>query len=426
MNPEDEAIKEALTRIFSNKYKCDVRITSFLREEISNWRRSVLSRLYLRVVPVPSLRSRAGPDEGDSCDETTVIVKQFNPDYFGAPDWYGATGEDFIVAQEALGNILSGKRIAPELYGTVCDVEKRRYWLFIEDLGENLRFRRKYFANEEMKHCLGLVEKLAKIHLLSALNRKHANYNARLRLSAKDNGRLRLTALLFAEKEEELKALGGGGSDMYKSAWRDGCESAIERAPDNIETIVQTGKFPWLNEMATDFAAIMEPCRSIIDSLVSWPFCFTHGDRNNAENMVIGREGEEPIYYFIDWDDVAFRPVLDDLADFLNYQSSPCHTDDFSDFGYGREETEELALVERYWECVQGSPFVPSEKEECLMMYKYYKLMHTIRCICLHSEHFIQSQFGEVRREGEIRRALPVAIKLAKELQMLGLSSFLG
>ena len=406
---EDEAIKEALTRIFSNKYKCDVRITSFLREEITNWRRSVLSRLYLRVAPVP--------DEGDSCDETTVIVKQFNPDYFGATDWYGATGEDFIVAQEALGNILSGKRIAPELYGTVCDVEKRRYWLFIEDLGENLRFRQQYFANEEMQHCLGLVEKLAKIHLLFARNEVERRSG-------------------FSEKEEELKALGDGWSDMYKSAWRDGCESAIFLVPDNIEKILQTGKFPWLNEMATDFAAIMEPCRSIIDSLVSWPFCFTHGDRNNAENMVIGREGEEPIYYFIDWDDVAFRPVLDDLADFLNYQSSPCHTDDFSDFGYGREETEELALVERYWECVcrrttecchrEGSPLVPSEKEECLMMYKYYKLMHTIRCICLHSERFIQSQFGEVRREGEIRRALPVAIKLAKELQMLGLSSFLG
>ena len=374
---EDEAIKEVLTRILSNKYKRDVRITSFLREEITNWHRSVLSRLYLQL---------------DSCDETTVIVKQFNPDYFGAP----GEGEDFIVAQEALGRILSGKRIAPEFYGTVCDVEKRRYWLFMEDLGENLRFRREYFANEEMKHCLGLVEKLAKIHLLSV------------------------------EKEEELKALGGGGSDMYKSAWRDGCESAIEKVPDNIETIVQTGKFPWLNEMATDFAAIMEPCRSTIDSLVSWPFCFTHGDRNNPENMVIGREGEEPIYYFIDWDDVAFRPVLDDLVDFLNYQSTPCHTDDFADFGYGREETEELALIERYWECVRGSSFVPEDLEECLMMYKYSKLMHTIRCICLHSECFIQSQFGEVRREGEIQRAIPVAIKLAKELQMLGLSSFLG
>ena len=371
---EDEALKEALTRIFSNKHKCDVRITSFLREEITNWRRSVLSRLYLQL---------------DSWDEMSVIVKQFVPDYFDAPDWYGTTGEDFIVAQEALGNILSGKRIAPELYGTVRDVEKRRYWLFIEDLGENLRFRREYFANEEMKHCLGLVEKLAKIHLLSV------------------------------EKEEELKALGGGGSDMSKSAWHDGCESAIEKVPDNIETIVKTGKFPWPNEMATDFAAIMEPCRSIIDSLVSWPFCFTHGDRNNAENMVIGREGEEPIYYFIDWDDVVFRPVLDDLVDFLNYQSTPCHTDDFADFGYGREETEELALVERYWECVRGSPFVPEDLEECLMIYKYFKLMHTIRCICLHSERFIQSQFGEVRREGEIRRALPVAIKLAKDLQMI-------
>ena len=388
---EYETVILALTRILSNKYKRDVRITSFLREELRNWRRSIVSRLYLQL---------------DSCDETTVIVKQKNPDEFGMPDWYGATGEDFIVAQEALGRILSGKRIAPELYGTVCDVEKRRYWLFIEDLGENLRFRRKYFANEEMKHCLGLVEKLAKIHLLSALNRKHANYNARLRLSAKDNGRLRLTALLFAEKEEELKALGGGGSDMYKSAWRDGCESAIERAPDNIETIVQTGKFPWLNEMATDFAAIMEPCRAIIDSLVSQPFVSTHGDKSPGENMIISREGKEPIYYFLDWEDLSFGPVLDDLADFL---------------GYGREATEELALVERYWKCVQGSPLVSSEKEEYLMMYKYYRLMRSIRHVHTQSEFFIKSQFGEyeVAREREIRWALPVAIKLAKELQMM-------
>jgi len=317
----------------------------------------------------------------------TVIVKQFNPDYFGAPDWYGATGEDFIAAQEALGRILSGKRIAPELYGTVCDVEKRRYWLFTEDLGENLQPRRKYFADEEMKHCLGLVEKLGKIHLL------------------------------FADKEKELRALGGGWCDMYKSVWRDTCESAIERAPNNIETIVQTGKFPWLDEMATDFDAIMEPCRPIIDSLVSWPFCFTHGDRNAEDNMVIGREGEEPIYYFIDWDDLTFIPVLDELAGFLNYQGTLCHTDDLADFGYGREETEELALVERYWECIQGSPLVPKDLEECLIMYKYYKLIHTIRCICLHSERLIQSRFEEVRREGEIRRALPVAIKLAKEAQ---------
>jgi hypothetical protein len=395
MSPEteDEAIKEALKKILCNKYKRNVRITSFLKKEISNWRRSIVSRVYLRVAPVPrqvGISASLQPDEGDSCDETTVIVKQFNPDFFG-PDWYGATGEDFIIAQESLGRILSGKRIAPEFYGTVCDVEKGRYWLLMEDLGENLRFKREYFAKEEMKHCLSLVEKLARIHLL------------------------------FAEKEEELKVPGIAGSDMHKSArsaWRDGCESATFGAPDNIEKILQTGKFPWLNEMATDFAAIMEPCRSIIDFLISWPFCFTHGDRYNPENMVIGREGEEPIYYFIDWDDVAFGPVLDDLAGFLNYQNSPCHTDDFADFGYGRKETEELALVERYWECVKGSPLVPEELEECLMMYKYYKLMHTIRCICFHSECFIQSQFGEVS-EGEIRRAIPVAIKLAKELRIM-------
>ena len=395
---EYEDVILALTRILSNKYKRDVRITSFLREEISNWRRSVLSRLYLRVAPVPSRSlpskelkgSRSGPDEGDSCDETTVIVKQFNPDYFGGPDWYGVTGEDFIVAQETIGKILSGNRVAPELYGTVCDVEKRRYWLFTEDIGRNL-VRNADWENEEMKHCLGFIEKLAKIHLL------------------------------FAEKEEELQALRGpqvtpaGWRDMYKFAWRDGCKSAIFGAPDNIETIVQTGKFPWLNEMATDFAAIMEPCRSFLDRLVSQLFTFTHGDKSPGENMIIGREGEDEIYYFIDWEDITFVPVIDDLAGFL---------------GSGREETKELALVEKYWVCVQGSPLVPLEKEEFLMMYKHYKkysrLMSSIRHVRYQSERLIQSQFRDVCPKGEIRRALPVAIKLAKELQMLGLSSFLG
>ena len=122
--------------------------------------------------------------------------------------------------------------------------------------------------------------------------------------------------------------------------------------------------------------------------------------------MIIGREGEEPIYYFLDWEDLSFGPVLDDLAGFL---------------GYGQEATEELALVERYWECVQGSPLVSSEKEEYLMMYRYYRLMRSIRHVHTQSEFFIQSRFREyeVDREREIRRALPVAIKLAKELQMI-------
>ena len=66
---EDEAIQEALNRILGNKYKRNVRVTSFLREELRNWHRCIVSRLYLQL---------------DSCDETTVIVKQFSPDYFGA------------------------------------------------------------------------------------------------------------------------------------------------------------------------------------------------------------------------------------------------------------------------------------------------------------------------------------------------------
>ena len=256
----------------------------------------------------------------------------------------------------------------------------------MEDIGKNLVRGRKDWENEEMKHCLGFVEKLAKIHLL------------------------------FADKDEELQALEGmrdkpaGPDSLYpaKRGWRGMYESAIERAPDYIEKIVQTGKFPWLNEMATPFAAtmetIMEPCRTIIDSLVSQPFVFTHGDKSPDENMIIGCEGEDPIYYFIDWEDIDSGPVLDDLAGFLEY---------------GREETKELALVERYWECVRGSPLVPSEKKECLMMYKYYKLLNSIRSVHFSAKCLIQKQFRDVWPKGEIRRALPVAIKLAKELQMM-------
>ena len=345
---EYEALKEALTRIFSNKYKRDVRITGFSREEIRSWEQSTVSRLYLQL---------------DFCDETTVILKQFNPD---------SNDEDIIIFQEALGRILSGKRIAPEFYGTVRDVEKRRHWLFMEDIGKNLVRGRRDWENEEMRHCLGFVEKLAKIHLL------------------------------FAEKDEELRALRCLQVPPRPHAvWRDRCESAIERAPDNIETIVQTGKFPWLNEMATDFAAILEPCRPIIDSLASQlTFSFTHADKSPEENMIIGREGEEPIYYFLDWDGIIFVPVLDDLAGFL---------------GYGREVTEELALVERYWECVKGSPLVPLEKGECLIIYKYFKLIHSIWCVYYHAGRLIQKQFRDVWHEGVFRQILPFAIKIAKE-----------
>ena len=367
---EDEAVILALTRIFSNKYKRDVRITSFLREDIRNTHRCVVSRLYLRVAPVP--------DEGDSCEETAVIVKQFNP------NWLGVDAEGSIVAHEALGNILSGKWIAPELYGTVRDVEKRRYWLFMEDLGKNLLTGREDFAKEEMKHCLGFVEKLAEIHLLFALSRRRA--------------------LLFADKEEELQQVLRPlvRTPRSRAGWRDRCESAIEKTPDNIDKMVQTGKFPWLNEMATDFTAIMEPCRPIIDLLVSVPFVFSHWDMAPEENMVIGREGFEPIYYFIDWDEVYFGPALDNLGGLIWYE---------------RGKTEELALVERYWECVRGSPFVPEDLGECLMMYKYYRLMGAIYSVHFHAERSIEKHLPV--SAGAIRRAIPVAIKLAKELQMI-------
>jgi len=361
---EDEAVKEALNKILSNKYKHDVRITSFIREDLRNTHRGVVSRLYLRVASVP--------DEGDSRDETTVIVKQFHPDWLD-------NGENSIVAQEALGRILSGKRIAPELYGTVRDAEKRRYWLFMEDLGKNLLTGREDFENEEMKHCLSFIEKVAKIHLL-----------------------------FVEEKEEELQQVLRPLVMPPRShaAWRDRYESAIERTPDNIETIVQTGQFPWLNEMATPFTAILEPCRPIIDLLMSVPFVFSYWDMAPEENMVIGCEGEDPIYYFIDWDEVYFGPALDNLGGLIWYE---------------REENEELALVERYWECVRGSSLVPEDLEECLMMYKYYRLMGAIHSVYFHVERSIARHLPV--SEGEIRRALPVAIKLAEELQMLGLSS---
>jgi hypothetical protein len=183
---------------------------------------------------------------------------------------------------------------------------------------------------------------------------------------------------------------------------------AIESAPDNIEKIVQTGKFPWLNEMATDFVAILEPCRPIIDSLVSQlTFSFTHADKSPEENMIIGCEGEEPIYYFIDWDDFGLAPVLDDLAGFL---------------GYGREVTKELALVSRYWECVQGSPLVPKDLGECLIIYKYFKLINSICSVHYQAERLIQEQFRSdwhEWREGRIRQILPVVIKIAKELKIM-------
>jgi len=356
---EDEAVILALTRILSNKYKRNVEITSFVREDLGSTHRCAVSRLYLRVAP--------GVSEGDSCDETTVIVKQFNP------NWLGVDAFDSIIAHEALGRILSGKRIAPELYGTVRDAEKRRYWLFWEDLGKNLVTGREDFENEEMKHCLGFIEQVAKIHLLFA-----------------------------EEKEEELQQVLRPliMPPRSRAGWRDRYESAIERVPDYIEKIVQTGKFPWLDEMASSFTAILEPCRSIIDRLVSVPFVFSHWDMAPEENMIIGREGEEPIYYFIDWDEVYFGPALDNL---------PIRDE--------REETEQLAIVERYWECTRGSSLVPSEKGECLTMYKYYRLMRAIYRLHFHAERSIERHLPV--SEEAIRRAIPVAIKLAKELQIM-------
>ena len=57
----------------------------------------------------------------------------------------------------------------------------------MEDIGENL-VRRGDWENEEMKHCLSFVEKLAEIHLL------------------------------FADKDEELQAFGGLRGTRHRSS----------------------------------------------------------------------------------------------------------------------------------------------------------------------------------------------------------------
>ena len=349
---EDEAVRKALNRILSSKYKCDVEIVSFVRKDIRNTHRCVVSRLYLQL---------------DSCEETTVIAKQFNP------NWLGVDAVDSIIAHEALGNILSGKQVAPELYGTVRDIEKGRYWLFMEDIGENLLCGREDFENEEMKHCLGFIEKVARIHLLFA-----------------------------EENEKELHQILQPliMDPQSRAGWRDRYESAIERLPDYIEKIIQTGKLPWLDKTASSFIAILGPCRPIINILVSQPFVFGHSDMVPEENMVIGCEGEEPIYYFIDWDEVYFGPAINNL---------PIRDE--------QEETKQLAIVARYWKRVRGSVFVPNDMRECLMMYKYSRLMRAIHSVYFHVERSIERHLPVSLRE--IQRAVPIAIKLAKDMQIV-------
>ena len=356
---EDEAVRETLTRILSERYRRDVVVTGLDREDLGSTHRCIVSRLYFRIA--------SGDSDGDFRREMTVVIKQFNP------DWLGEDAPDFIAAQETLGRILSGRRIAPELYGAVRDVRRRRYWLFWEDLGKNLVTGREDFENEKMEHCLRFIEQVARIHLLFAGEKEEELYRA-------------LRPLIMPPRS--------------RAAWRDRYETAIERAPGYIEEIVRTGRFPRLNEMASSFTAILEPCRSIIDRLVSVPFVFSHWDMVPEENMIIGREGEEPIYYFIDWDEIYFGPALDNL---------PIRDE--------RDETEQLALVKRYWECVRGSPFVPWDLEECLTMYKYYRLMRSIYRFHFHAERSIGKHLPV--SEEAIRRAIPVAIKLAKELQMI-------
>jgi len=89
----DEALKEVLAKILCDKYRHDVRINDFSKEEIRNWQHSTVFRLYIQL---------------DSSETFTVILKQFNPE---------SNNVDIVILQEALGTILSGKKVAPEYCG---------------------------------------------------------------------------------------------------------------------------------------------------------------------------------------------------------------------------------------------------------------------------------------------------------------------
>lgn len=349
---EDEAIKETLTKILSDKYKHDVRIAGFSKVEIRNWEHCIVSRLYIQLY---------------SCETETVIFKQFNPK---------TNDKNIVILQEVIGPILSGKNIAPEFYGTVRDVDKGRYWLFMEDLGENLVKGRYDWVQENIEHCLRFIEKFAKIHLL------------------------------FLENEKLLR------EHIYypdiphsRSEWYNSCNFAIRGALNNVNKVMQTGYFPWIEEIIDDFSRILEPCLPIVDSLMPYlSFSWTHADKSPEENMIIGCEGKKPIYYFLDWDDICFVPVLDDLAGFLDF---------------GRDLKDELTIVSRYWECVQSSCLLPFSKKECLAIYRYFKLISAIRCIHYQAGRLAQKNFRDDWHEQVLKRVLPASIKLSKELEII-------
>ena len=102
------------------------------------------------------------------------------------------------------------------------------------------------------------------------------------------------------------------------------------------------------------------------------PFVFSHWDKAPEENFVIGQVGEEPIYYFIDWDEVGCLPALDDARGLI---------------WEGRSEQEKTILFERYWDCVRGSPFVPFQDHQWKPMVRHYQLLEAMRQVHFGAYH---------------------------------------
>jgi hypothetical protein len=359
---KEDAIIDALTRILSDQYGRTIAITGFLRRSLHH---ENVSRLFLEL---------------DGRVQTTLIMKRYPREARpGLPLNYceGMTGrfpaKDLIAAQEAILGVLSGSGAAPELYGTICDTEKHHYWLFMEDLGEPLRTVREDFENEEMKHCLGFIETLAKIHRL------------------------------FVGKEETLLKVVEVLLHTPRSpeGWRDRYRAAIEQTPGYLETFVDKEEFSWLAEIGPPFIAVLSPCCPMIDKLVSQPFVFNQWDKAPEENFVIGREGDEPVYCFIDWDEIYFGPALDDLCGLIWYE---------------RPKAEQLVLAEHYWHCNKDTVLVPSDKKAYLHMYKQYRLMHAVWLASYHLERSIKNRHISSWGAKRLKHTMLAAIRLAEEI----------